>query len=91
MNNQVKYVDMSDVIGELAIDYNIPYLTFESFIELGKRVARIYDLCDHGKKITFHEMCEYINIFIRTPFGKKVLDDIYKTMVWLLLMRVINP
>ena len=70
------YVNMNDVIGDLALEYGIPVIPFEDLVALGKRVVLIYNLDSKAKRITFDTICYYIRLFISTPFGKKALYDI---------------
>ena len=69
-------VNMEDVLGNLAIDYNIPYLTFNQLVTLGMRTAHACNLDWKAKKIPFAELCDHIQSFVQTPFGQKVLRDI---------------
>lgn len=71
-----KYVAMKDVIGEAALDYSIPILHFDDFITLAQRALQVYNLANYAKRITFAEICEYTTIFIKTPFGKRMLDEL---------------
>lgn len=72
------YVDMTDVIGNLAYEHGIPTISFDDLIKLGQRVVIVYGLDHLAKRITFDVMCTYIAKYIQTPFGRKVLDDIVK-------------
>lgn len=74
MNKQ--FVSMEHVIGTLAFEYNIPILELDDLILLGKRAVIVYDLDKYAKKITFHELCEYICTFIKTPFGLNLLKQL---------------
>ncbi len=65
-------VDMTDVIGNLALDYNLPYMSLENLVELGKHTKRVYKLDDSAKTISVEQFFEYIAKFVQTPFGNKV-------------------
>jgi len=75
MNNKI-YVDMQQVIGSLAIDYNIPHMEYEDLITLGVYAVRVYNLEQFAKQIPFADLCEYITGFIKTPFGNKILKQL---------------
>jgi len=74
MNNL--YVNMQDVIGELAYEHGLPPISFENLVLLGQRVVIIYNLDHQAKKITFDVMCHYIKKFIETPFGLNTLKSL---------------
>ncbi len=73
---ETQYVDMTDVIGTIAIEYNLPYMRFEKFVELGKHVKRVYNLDTQANTILCSELCEYIAKYIQTPFGAKVAHEL---------------
>ena len=75
-NPQDLYVNMQDVIGDLAHEHGIPIISFDNLVKLGQRVVIIYGLDHLAKRITFDVMCSYIAKYIQTPFGKQVLEDI---------------
>jgi hypothetical protein len=75
-DNKEQYVNMEHVIGYLAQEYNIPILSFDSLIELGKRAVEVYRLQQHAKTIPFADLCEYITAYIQTPFGHKSLVEL---------------
>jgi len=64
-----KWVYLEDVIGPLAEEYGLPYISFDNLVILGKRAMRVYHQEEQGRKITFEMMCKYINDYISTPFG----------------------
>lgn len=74
--NTAKYVNMDNVIGPLAQKYGTPYMRFDDLVTLGKRVVIIYGLDKHCKTIPFATLCEYIQKYINTPFGAKMLKDL---------------
>lgn len=78
MNKQ--YVVMEDIIGDLAHEYGIPILPFEELIKLGHRVVQVYKLEDKARKITFDMLCEYIKMFLGTPFGSNTLKELRATV-----------
>lgn len=69
-------VDMKDVLGDLAYEYNLPYLRFDELVLLGKCAVNVYGLEDRSKRITFAELCECISKYVESPFGNKVLRQI---------------
>ena len=71
-----KYVDMTDVIGHLAIEYNLPYLNFDDFVILAKRVVKIYNLEAQSRQIPFSTLCSYITSYVDTPWGRKALREL---------------
>jgi hypothetical protein len=71
-----RFVNMEHVIGQWAVDYNIPVLRFDQLVELGRRAVTVYNLHDYSKRIPFAELCEYIIKFIRTPFGENMLKNL---------------
>ncbi len=73
---EIKYVLMSDVIGSLAEEYAIPILSFDNLVLLGQRTVHIYNLDHRAKTIKFAVLCEYITMFIQTPFGKRLLKEL---------------
>ncbi len=77
-NHEDMYVDMRDVIGDLVYEYGIPILSFDNLVALGQRVVIVYKLDHLARRITFDEICYYICEYIRTPFGRKVLEEIVK-------------
>lgn len=76
MNKYEKYVDLSNVIGELAYDYGIPYISFDSLVILGQRAVKVYGLDSQSKHISFDTMCLYIAKYINTPFGDRILREL---------------
>lgn len=76
--NQDKFVNMECVIGALAHEHGVPYLTLDQLEELGKRAVTVYSLQGLATKITFAEICEYIICFIKTPFGARQLQNLSK-------------
>lgn len=72
------YVDMTDVLGQLAIDMRIPYLTFEQLVHIGQKAVIVYKLDFKAKKITFAEMSDVIKQYLSTPFGKAVLKKMLR-------------
>lgn len=71
------WVDMEDVLGhQIAKEHNLPFLRFEQLIKLGEHTVRVYNLDYKAKKITFDEMCTYIQKFISTAFGKQFLKKL---------------
>lgn len=75
---QEQFVNMECVIGALAHEHGVPYLTFDHLTTLGQRAVSVYRLEDQATKITFAEICEYILCFIKTPWGLKELNSLYK-------------
>ena len=71
-----KRINMDVVIGELAYEHGIPYITFEHLVELGRKAALVYHLEEKAKKISFDMMCTYIKMYISTPFGLRVLREL---------------
>lgn len=71
-----KYIQMHQVIGDLAFDYNIPLLRFEDLVELGKRTVTVYKLDKYATKIPFADLCEYISMFVKTPFGENLVKKL---------------
>lgn len=69
-------VDMEWALQETAIDYRLPYLEFDKFVQLACRVIKVYDISDKGKTKTFPLVCEKMKEFIKTPFGKQALKEI---------------
>lgn len=79
MNTETRYVDMYCVIGTMAKETNVTFLSFENLVELGKRTVRVYNLEERHKTIKFEVLCEYITMYIKTPFGRKYLLDLFKS------------
>ena len=75
-NNEEQYINMEHVIGYLAIEYEVPIISLDSLILLGQRTVNVYNLQKYSKKIPFGELCEYITMFIQTPFGNKMLREL---------------
>lgn len=71
-----KYVNMEQVIGNIAIEYNIPLLKFDELVYLCKKTVIVFNLDQQAKKIPFTTLCDYVKLFIQTPFGKKILEQI---------------
>lgn len=71
-----RWVDLRDVVGERAMEYGLPLISFENLVELGKRAVQVYCLEERAKYITFGMMCEYIQAFISTPFGENTLKKL---------------
>ncbi len=76
MDHKYDYVDMTDVIGTLAIEHGLPYMRFDKLVELGKYTALVYGLNKEGTRIPFAVLCEYIEKYIATPFGAKVAREL---------------
>lgn len=70
-----RFVDMTHVIGQLAVDYGVPVMQFDQLVELGKRAVIVYGLQPQAKSIPFADLCAYIIAFINTPFGRKALQE----------------
>lgn len=75
MNNN-KYVNMYHVIGDLSLEYGVPIMSWDDLVTLGQRAVNVYGLASQARKIPFAELCEYICLFIKTPFGTKVLKEL---------------
>lgn len=71
-------VNMDHVIGDLVYEYGIPYLYFSDLIKLGQHTVRVYGLDKSAKRISFDVLCTYISMFIKTPFGNRVLRNLAK-------------
>ncbi len=69
-------VNMDHVIGELAQEHGVPYLTFDQLTTLGYRAVTVYGLTEHAKTITFADLCVYICMYVKTVFGAKVLKEL---------------
>lgn len=74
--NAERWVDLRDVVGERAMEYGLPLISFDNLVELGKRAVNVYGLDNRAKYITFDMICEHINEFINTPFGKNTLKKL---------------
>lgn len=76
MDKNMMWVDMQDVVGDMAQEHGIPVLQFQDLVTLGKRAVNVYGLHSEAKKISFDEMCEAIKEYISTPFGRNTLKNI---------------
>lgn len=72
------YVNFDNVVGHLAAEYGIPFISFDNLVLLGQRAVIVYNLDSQAKRITFDTMCCYISKFISTPFGAKQLYELSK-------------
>lgn len=71
-----QYVNMQDILGSLAIDYNIPILELDNLIILAQRTVIVYNLDKYSKQITVAELFDYIKLFVQTPFGNTLLKNL---------------
>jgi hypothetical protein len=78
MDTLPRYVDMYCVIGSEVNRTNVNVLSFDNLIELGKRVAIVYDLQSKYRYVSFEVLCEHITLFIKTPFGRRMLLDLFE-------------
>jgi len=74
--NSDTLVNMEHVIGQLALEYSIPILSFENLVKLGQRAVAVYGLSSQASKIPFADLCDYISAYIQTPFGLRVLKEL---------------
>ncbi len=73
---QEKYVNLEDVVGYIAVEYNLPPMRGEDFITLCKRCVQVYQLENKARKITFDMMCQYLAMYVATPWGRKAIRDL---------------
>ncbi len=69
-----RYIKFEDVVGEYAKECRVPCISFNNLICLGVRAVRALNV--KNKHISFDMMCKCIVLYIKTPFGKRILKEL---------------